>query len=227
MDRTIQILAIVNLIFLGNLAVLFKIKLPFYAWSILLATAILLVVFVIFFIFHQSRGLFQTLGRFLNKLPFRKFSEATLAKIEQTDEQLHTFYKQDKRLFFYSFFLQMAAKLIGVIEIMIVARFLGVAMGPWEALLFTAVIPIVHLVGWFIPGAVGILEVVTSSLFGALHWNPADGLVLQMILRLRVILWMSLGWVFLFIDSRISVLEILGIKERSPRGKTTSEETSL
>ncbi len=72
-------------------------------------------------------------------------------------------------------------------------------MGPWEAIFFAAVIPVTNMIGGFVPGTLGVLEGVVSSLFFALHWNPADGVVLQIARRLRALFWISLGLLFIFL----------------------------
>jgi hypothetical protein len=39
---------------------------------------------------------------------------------------------------------------------------------------------------------------VVSSLFFALHWNPSDGVVLQIARRIRSLFWILIGLAILF-----------------------------
>ncbi len=198
-DRTLQVLAVVSLIFLGNMAALFKLTLPPYARNLLGITATLLLLLILFVLFHQTRGLFQKLLRLLARLRIRRFSEKTIARIEELDRHIMEFYRKDRRLFFVCYLFHFASRLIGIFELIFLARFLGVPMGPWEALFFAAVIPVTNMVGGIVPGTLGVLEGVVSSLFYALSWDPAKGVVLQIARRLRAFFWILLGLLFIFL----------------------------
>ncbi len=198
-DRTLQILAVVSLIFLGNVASLFHLHLPTYARVLLGVSATLLLIFILLFLFQQTKGFFQKLARWIQKIKIRKFSENTLKIIEDLDHYVGEFYKQDKPLFFVCFFLHLIARVLsGVFEIYVLAHLLGVPMSLWDAVFFAAVIPLTNLIGGIVPGTLGVMEGVVSSLFMALHWNPADGLILQIARRLRASLWIVVGLVFIF-----------------------------
>lgn len=198
-DRTLQILAVVSIIFLGNIAALFKMSLPPYARNLLVITASLLMLFILFFIFHQTRGLFQKILRLISRLKIRKFSEKTIKRIEELDQHIVDFYRQNRRLFVFCYLLHLFGRLFGMIELLVLAHFLGVPMGLWEALFFSAVIPVTNMIGGIVPGTLGVLEGVVSSLFFALHWDPADGVVLQIARRLRSLFWILLGLFFVFL----------------------------
>lgn len=198
-DRTLQILAIIGLIFFGNIAALFKLDLPPSAKNLLGITAILLVAFILLLLFHQTRGLFRTLSRLAARLRIRTFSEKTLKSLEEIDQHLIDFYRQDRRLFFLLFLLHLAARIPGIIELIVLGHLLGVPIGIWEALFFAAVIPVVNLVGVIVPGTWGVLEGVVSSLFLTLHWDPANGLVLQFARRLRALFWILIGMIFILL----------------------------
>ncbi|MBI3540897.1 MAG: flippase-like domain-containing protein [Deltaproteobacteria bacterium] len=196
-DRTVQTLAVVAVIVLGDLAALFKLTLPLLANAILGATSFLLVAFVLLFLFYQTRGCFQKILRLLSWLKLHRFKPTSMDRAIEMDRTLALFYQKAKGLFFISFFLHFISRLMGVLEILVLARYLDVPMGGWEALFFAAVIPVTNLLGTFIPGTLGLLEGVVSSLFLSLHWNPADGLVLQMARRLRSFFWIILGFLFI------------------------------
>lgn len=198
-DRTIQILAVVSLIFLGNLAALFRLALPLYAKNLLGITATLLLLFILLFIFQQTRGFFQKALRILTKLRIKKFSEKTRRKVEEMDHHVGEFYRRSPGLFFFCYLMHFGGRLIGILELYALAHFLGVPMGLWEAVFFAAVIPITNMLGTIVPGTLGVLEGVVSSLFFALNWDPADGVVLQIARRLRALFWISLGLLFIFL----------------------------
>lgn len=196
-DRTLQILGVVTIIFLGNMAALFQLDLPAYAKKILGITAVLMLAFILLFVFHQTKGLFQKLLRLATKLRIRKFSEKTLRKIEELDAHIMEFYQKDRKLFFYCYLFHLAGRFVGLLELIYIGRVLGVPMGFWEALFFAAVIPLTIMVGGIVPGTLGVLEGVVTSLFMALHWDPADGVILQVARRLRALFWILLGLLFI------------------------------
>lgn len=201
-DRTLQMLAIVGLIFLGNVVALFKLDLPQSLRYLLGGTVILLVFGIVVLVLLQTKGLSQKVFRFGQKLKIKALSEERLKKMKEMDAHIVSFYRQDKRLFLFCFFLHFAARLIGILEILFIGRVLGVPMGYWEATFFAAVIPMLNLVGVFIPGNLGVLEGAMSSLFFALHWNPSDGVVLQIARRVRSGLWICIGMVFILLYRR-------------------------
>lgn len=209
-DRTLQILAVTTIIFLGNMVALVRLNLPAYAKVLVVISATLLLFFIILFLFQQTRGFFQKLILFVEGLKIRKFSEKTLQRVEELDRYVGEFYRKDKGLFFLCFSFHFVARLVGVLEIYVLAHFLGVPMGYWEALFFAAVIPLTNLIGGIVPGTLGILEGVVSSLFLALQWDPVSGLVIQIARRFRAVVWIATGLFF-----------ILSFKTDKVEGKNT------
>lgn len=197
-DRTLHSLATVGVIFFGIVAAVFKMDLPHYASSLLEIAAVGILALILFFLFFQTRGLFDKLVSLLHTLKIKQFSEGTRKKIQEVDKYVGDFYRRDKKLFILCLALHFAGRLVGVVEVYMIAQFLGVPMGPWEALFFSAVIPVTNMVGSLVPGTIGVLEGVVSTLFLALHWSAADALVLQMVRRIRAFFWIGVGIVMLW-----------------------------
>ncbi len=196
-DRTLQTLAIISLIFLGNMVALLRLDLPDGVKMLLGGTAGLLFLVVVFFVFYQTRGLFQKIFDIGARLKIKFFSAEKREKFAELDDHLGVFYRADRKLFVLCYFLHLSARLIGILEIIYIARVLGVPMGFLEALFFAGVIPLTNLLSAVVPGNLGVLEGVVSSLFLALHWDPAKGVVLQIARRLRAFIWIVIGFVVL------------------------------
>jgi uncharacterized protein (TIRG00374 family) len=196
-DRTLQTLAIISLIFVGNMVALFRLSLPGSVKMLLGGTAGLLFLVVLFFVFHQTRGLFEKIFNLGARFKIKFFSPEKREKFAELDDHLGVFYRGDKKLFVFCFFLHFAARLVGTLELIYIANALGIPMGPWEALFFAAVIPLTNLLSAVVPGNLGVLEGVVSSLFVALQWDPAKGVVLQIARRLRSFAWIVIGFVVL------------------------------
>jgi hypothetical protein len=201
-DRTLQIAAIVSLIFLGNAVALFKLELPQSLRMLLVGTLALLVLGIVTLVLMQTKGLSEKVFRFGQRFKIKALSEERLNKMREMDGHIVAFYRNDRRLFTVCFLLHFGARLIGILEILFIGRVLGVPMGYWEATFFTAVIPMINLMGAFIPGNLGVLEGALSSLFFALHWNPSDGVVLQIARRIRAGIWISIGILFIVLYKR-------------------------
>lgn len=203
-DRTLQIIAIVALIFLGNVVALFKLDLPQSVRVMLGVTVCFLILFIILFVLFQTKGLSQKVFRLGQKFKIKALSEERFKKIKEMDVHIVDFYRRDRKLFVVCFLLHFAARIIGIGEILVIARFLGVPMGIWEAVFFAAVIPVVNMFGVLVPGNLGVLEGTVSSLFVALHWGASDGVVLQIARRLRSGIWIGIGLLFIFLSRRKS-----------------------
>jgi len=201
-DRTMQILAIVGLIFLGNAVALFKLDLPESLRYLLGGTVVLLIFGIFIFVLLQTKGLSEKIFRLGQRLKIKSLSEERLKKMQEMDGHIVAFYRNDRRLFIVCFLLHFGARLIGILEILFIGRVLGVPMGYWEATFFAAVIPMINMMGVFIPGNLGVLEGALSSLFFALHWNPSDGVVLQIARRARSGLWIGIGLMFILLYRR-------------------------
>ncbi len=192
-DRTLHSLATVAVIFFGIVAAVFKMDLPPYASTLLEIAAGGILSLILFFLFFQTRGLFEKIVILLQKLRIKSFSDGTRKKIQDVDRYVGDFYRRDKLLFLGCFLLHFLGRLVGVVEVYMIAQFLGVPMGLWEALFFSAVIPVTNMVGSIVPGTIGVLEGVVSTLFLALHWSAADAVVLQIVRRIRAFFWIGLG----------------------------------
>jgi uncharacterized protein (TIRG00374 family) len=201
-DRTLQILATVGLIFLGNVVALFKLELPHSVRVYLAVTVTFLSVFILLLVFHQTKGLSEKIFRIGHRLKIKAFSDERLKKMQEMDLHIVEFYRRDHWLFVFCFLLHFASRLIGVGEIIVIARFLGVPMGIWEGIFFAAVIPVVNLLSVAVPGNLGVLEGAMSSLFVALHWSAGAGVVLQIARRIRAAIWISIGVLFIFLARR-------------------------
>lgn len=201
-DRTLQIAAIVSLIFLGNVVALFKLDLPSSVRYLLGGTVTFLVGVIFFLVISQTKGLSEKVFRLGQRLKIKALSEERLKKMKEMDNHIHAFYRKDRRLFVVCYLLHFGARLVGIFEILFIARVLGVPMGYWEAIFFAAVIPVINMVSVFVPGNLGVLEGAVSSLFFALHWNPSDGVVLQIARRIRAGIWISIGILFILLYKR-------------------------
>lgn len=196
-DRTIQILATVVLIISGTVAAIATLRLPFEITIFLGLSIALLTGLVALFLVEQRRGLFRRVTRVLTFLRIKRFSEKSLAKVELFDQEVKKIYGMHRFAFLPCFGLHFFARLLTVIEIYIIAAMLAIPMTIAQALFISSVIPAVNFLGALIPGALGIMEAVMSGLFFAMSWDPATGLALQLVRRVRGLFWVIVGFIIL------------------------------
>jgi len=192
-DRTLNMLATILVILVGNLAALFQFEFSRKMYWFLVGCTVVLFLLLFLFLIFQKSGVFQKLFVLLKKIGIRHFSAVTEQKLVELDGTLKWYYQEHRRLFYGGILLHSVGRFFGVLEILLLGRFLGVPMNVSQALFFASVIPLTNVLGVFVPGTFGVLEGVVSTFFIIFHWNPADGIVLQIARRIRATFWILVG----------------------------------
>ena len=95
--------------------------------------------------------------------------------------------------------------LMGACETWVILRSLGEGVDFEIAFLITSLTVIINSLFFFMPSNIGVLEGGQVFLFLTLGLNPTVGLSLGIVKRMRKILWISVGWLFLTHLSRALV----------------------
>ncbi len=193
-ERTLQILATVLIIVAGTFAGLAVLPLTPAARRILIAALGFLLGVILILALFKKRGFFRSVSRVLEFLRVRRFVAASMEKLESQDRPMREFYAKSPGVFLSCLALHLASKALTVVEIAAIGSLLGVPMTVWQALFIASVVPITNMVMGFIPGSLGALEGVMGGVFHVLHWNPAVGVSLQLVRRIRQAFYVSLGF---------------------------------
>lgn len=194
-DRTMQTLGIV-LMFLTTL-IMAWLYLPLPSqWRTLLP--IITVGFILLcwgLVRLQHRGgtfvfLSKTLGRF--GVPPEKLKALT-ETMDSLDKSISAFYKRSHAHFFEILFYQYLGRLLGVIEITLIAHLLGYPITITHGLFLSSLSVLINIIFVFIPGSMGIMEGGYGAVFHLLKLNPAMGIAIQLFRRLRTFFWIFLG----------------------------------
>ncbi|EKD42394.1 MAG: hypothetical protein ACD_73C00179G0001, partial [uncultured bacterium] len=198
LDRTIISLAVIPFVMLGLIVASFRLNLPS-SWELAFPLLTLLMgALVWFFIHHQKKGLFDFLSRVLSSLGFKKhLAEEIQIKIEEIDTHIAQFYSHHPRRFLAVLFWHFMARLCGVFEIYLISLLLHIPLGLTGALLLATLTILVNMVFVFIPGSLGVLEGAYGALFLVMGLNPAYGIGIQLVRRMRTILWVFIGFLFM------------------------------
>ena len=198
-DRTINSIAIVSVIFAGS-AVAF-LAIPGMPKQVAVGIPLFLVLtisMIVFFMFRQHRGLFGSILRLAQKLHIaKKFCLKFADKAEELDQQVASLYKKSHRTFWTALAFHITGRLLGILEVYCIGLTIDPHFSMTVALLLATVSPIINMAFTFIPGALGIMEGAYSAILYLLGMNPAIGLTIQIVKRIRAGLWMGLGVIFI------------------------------
>lgn len=207
-DRTLHIMATLVVVIIGIMASFLRVKhLPDniqYGVPVALTVAI---AFITFIFIHQRKGLFSVILSAAVKLGLkREFSEETVARFEELDGHIVAFYQSSRRNFWIAFGCHTLGRLLGIFEIFIAGRAVENEFTLFAALILCALAPMVNLVFAFVPGALGVLEGAYGGVLYLLGFDPAMGITIQIAKRMRAVVWISIGLLFLGTTDRKNAL---------------------
>jgi uncharacterized protein (TIRG00374 family) len=198
-DRTLNNLAVALFMIFGVLMAFIKFRLPMELKAALLVTVFVLIGISIFFYVRSHEGLFEFFLDVLKKLRLKRhFSENTTQRVQEIDRHISDFYRHNKPGFFKAFGLHFFSRLQSPVEIFLVAKFLGFPLTFVECYLLGSMTILVNMIFVFVPGAFGVMEGAYAGTFSLFHLNPIIGASIQIIRRIRMLLWTALGFVFMY-----------------------------
>lgn len=197
LDRTMISLAVVPFLLLGIAIAGHTLDLPStWKWAFPMLT-VLIAILIFFFIHHQKKGLFDFLSRFLSRLGIKRhLGEELQEKLAHIDERISKFYSHNPKRFLCVLGAHSLARLCGVLEIYFIAKLLDIPLGMTGSLLLASLTILVNMVFVFIPGSLGVLEGAYGALFHVMGLDPAYGVGIQLVRRIRTIIWVFIGMCF-------------------------------
>jgi uncharacterized protein (TIRG00374 family) len=198
-DRTLNNLAVALFMIVGVLMAFIKFKLPLELKLGLLTTACFILGVSVFFYIRSHEGLFEYFLDVLKKLRIKRhFSEKTTQRVQEIDRHISEFYRNNRPGFYKAFGLHFFARLQSPIEIYLVAKFMGFPLSFVECYLLGSMTILVNMIFVFVPGTFGVMEGAYAGAFSLFHLDPIVGASIQIIRRIRMLLWTALGFFFMF-----------------------------
>lgn len=198
-DRTVNSIAIVGVIFVG--ALIAFVTLHGLPPQVVFGAPIFLIVssgLILFFLFHQHRGLFSSILRLAQKLRlFRHLAEKHLPHAQEVDEKVLKLYQQSPAAFWEGLFFHIVGRVLGIVEVYLIGKAITPEFSFLIALFLATLSPIINMAFTFIPGALGVMEGAYSAALYLLGLNPAIGFTIQIVKRIRSLLWVGLGLLFI------------------------------
>jgi glycosyltransferase 2 family protein len=200
LDRTIHTLATVILLFITFLLAWQELDLP-PAWKNFFPIVILiLILFTLWVIHHQRKGLFGKIHRFLGKLKIKhKKLDAWEKHIIELDERMSKFYQHDKKRFWQVLTIHIFGRMGGVFEIMLIGYFLHIPIGFEGSFFLASLAILVNIIFVFIPGTMGVMEGAYGALCLLLNLPLAAGVAIQIMRRLRSVFWIFVGYTLVLV----------------------------
>ena len=144
---------------------------------------------------RQKKGIFAPLLLSLMKIKFlKRLLQGNVKKAAEIDKKMKTFYKANKKRFIWSYLAIWGVKLTSILEYYLIMQFLSYPVRFDIAFLLFVISNIIFIVMFFIPSQIGVTEGGLGQSFKMLGLNPEQGVLLGVFRRLRVVVWIALGF---------------------------------
>jgi uncharacterized protein (TIRG00374 family) len=128
--------------------------------------------------------------------------EARRAKIEETDRNIALFYETNRSGFLISTGLHVLSWALAVVEVYYILVVLGHPLSFAACFLLTSLNLVINTAFFFVPSGVGVFEGGHVFLFHLLGMDPALGLAVGILRRIRRIFWVAIGFALLLLPRR-------------------------
>ena len=150
---------------------------------------------VMFFIFAQKRGLFETFIQWLDVFEFDpRLFERFHIPFQQIDDEIVSFYSSEKGRFRTAVLFHTAGWFAGSVETYFMFHLLGVPVSLIQAVMLESLLQLIRTASFFIPANLGTQEAGLAFLVQALGYHPALGVAASLLKRIRQVLWTGAGF---------------------------------
>jgi len=180
------------------LLILFWLR-PAWGWTVGLSITFFLIVFALYMVFRGYRkGLVEKTFGILEKIPFikkpvRKFSENRLQTFQEIDQHIVSLYSRRRSVFFQSLSLEILARVVSCIELVFIAKPLGVDMSMLDAIVLYAGSTLFANIMFFSPMQLGTREGGLALTISIMGFPTALGMYTGLIMRIRELFWIGVG----------------------------------
>ena len=196
-DRSAYLLASALFLAIGSLVAAQRLALPPVAMALIVGAVVVTMSGAAALWWVQRRGAVAApIARFLGAFT-RHHRERLATLAAEVDERVRALHVERPRRFTAAVSIHLAGRLFGVVEVAVGAWLLGLHVGPAGALVLTALPLAVDFAFAVVPSQIGLHEGATALLAGALGLDPAAGMALAFLLRLRQVLFVGAGFVLL------------------------------
>ena len=189
--RTINMIAQMAFLAVGFVVIAFSDLPPAFKLLAALGLAGFCVGTALLFYLQRLRVSSRTGRRFAARLGAR--AAAALTHVVAMDERLATFYSHHRGRFAAAVGLAFVNWAAGALEVWLTLWFIGQPVGFGDAWVIEAMTQLVRSGAFFVPGAIGVQEGILVLVCGLVTGQPALGLSVAIVRRVRELLWLIWG----------------------------------
>lgn len=208
-DRSMQTLAVITLLVITSAIAMLDLPLNPQMKITLPILSVIFLLFLLLMLHSQKQGVFKRFLRIAHGLHIkRKKLEEISHKLEKIDRQISQFYQKHPLHFYEIFVLHLAGRLLGPVEIWLMAWLMDFPIGLLPSLYLAALTIVINIVFVFIPGSIGVMEGGYGYLFHLLRFDAAHGVTLQLVRRIRALFYVLVG-LFIILFYRPKKIQVI------------------
>jgi len=165
--------------------------------GVTIAVAVVCVGLALFLLSRHRRGFLEKLLDLLLRVPLLGGWAGRLEPRRETlvrlDAQITAFYHERPGRFYQALGLEYLSRCVSVLEYSLIAMGVGLSLSYAQALVIGAFTSMITNVLFLVPMEVGTKEGGMYAVFAALGLNPAIGLYVAIVSRVREIAWIAIG----------------------------------
>ncbi len=193
-DKTVEFFSVVFFTVISVTIIIFRIQLPVKLKTIFIGLVSAAILFLLFIVSKQKKGLFEWLIKALSKIKIRlKVFDRNKEKIKDIDEHISEFYYKHKLAFLKVFLLYCLLLFLWTAEIHLTLVFIGSENITFLDSFLITTLGNLAFIFPLIPGSLGIYEVTYIALFSLLGYGTGIAFTLVLIRRILALLWAGLG----------------------------------
>lgn len=177
---------------------------------------------LIWLLYRRQQRLFSSLLTGLRRLGLNPDAlESRMAKAVRIDANIGLFYREHKVRFFLVLMFHTLGWMLGVCETFVILRALNAPVDFAIAYLINSLAIVINSLFFFMPSNIGVMEGGHLFLFVTLGLSADVGLSVGIVKRMRKIVWICVGWLFLtYLSRAVSI----AVPHRSTRSAQQSPD---
>jgi len=172
----------------------------------LIAALIILSGFIWFAFRRHKRGIFESLLKFISKIPFLKKIKLKLNSKEESllkiDDEIKHLYNERPKDFFWALFLDYLSRIVTALEFLFILKAIGIHITYMEAFYISAGSSLITNLFFFIPFELGTREGGLYLVLGSIHLTSVIGIYIGIINRAREFFWILVGLILTQFDGK-------------------------
>jgi Lysylphosphatidylglycerol synthase TM region len=181
-----------------------------------LTFGMLVAVIGVHYVISRRIKAFTRLGAWLAAKTDIQWFKTSLHSIGHTEDKVHDFYERRSSAFYIVLALEFAANIVNIFEVYLILYFIGASVTPLTSFIVEAMMKVVNILFFFVPGQVGVMEGGNAILLKMLGMGVSAGVTLSLIEKIRAIFWAAYGlfiWMYAFQKGRNEAKNKMAITE--------------